>query len=83
MRGEKLQRQIRYQKRHHRKWMRRLTKHHNQPKSLGGKSDHWNLYELSAEHHAAWHKLFGLRTFEQAAQVLLRMQAIHQASGGV
>ena len=74
--GEKFQKAIRYQRRQRRKG-KRMTKHHNKAKSLGGRADEWNLYKLSEEHHAAYHKLFGLRTFDEAAQVLLRMQELH------
>ena len=56
---------------------RKLTKHHDQPRSLGGTFEHENIYMLSAEHHQAYHKLFGLRTFAQAAEVLMRMEKMH------
>jgi hypothetical protein len=54
------------------------TRHHNQAKSRGGSYAEWNIYKLSAEHHIAYNKLFGLRNFDEAAQVLLRMQEIHR-----
>ena len=55
-----------------------LTKHHDKAKSLGGTYDTWNIFKLSEEHHQAYHKLFGLRTFDQAATVLLRMKELHR-----
>ena len=78
MQGEKFQRAVRYQKRHPRKKRKMLTRHHNKARFYGGKDDQWNIYKLSAEHHSAYHKLFGLRTFDEAARVLLRMQELHK-----
>lgn len=82
MNGEKFQRITRYQKKQSkkRKHTNRLTKHHNKAKSLGGTYANWNIFMLSSEHHQAYHKLFGLMTFDQAAEVLLRMQEIHKQS---
>ena len=76
--GEKIRKQNRYQKKIGRKKRKMLTRHHNKAKSLGGGYDNWNIYKLSPEHHQAYHKLFGLRTFDEAARVLLRMQELHQ-----
>lgn len=76
MHGEHLQKHNRIQRIDRRK-KKHLTRHHDKAKSLGGTYDSWNIYKLSAEHHAAYHKLFGLRTFDQAAAVLLRMQEFH------
>jgi hypothetical protein len=56
---------------------RHFTKHHNRAVSRYGTNDQWNLYRLSAEHHQAFHKLFGNRTFAEAAEVLQRMEDIH------
>ena len=61
----------------HKKMGRRLTRHHNKPKCRGGKSDDRNIFWLTLEHHEAYHKLFGVRTFEEAADVLRRMQVLH------
>jgi hypothetical protein len=77
MEGEKLAKANRWAKKHPKK-QKRLTRHHDKAKCLGGSYDNWNIYKLSAEHHQAFHKLFGLRTFDQAAQVLLRMQELHR-----
>ena len=52
---------------------KRFTKHHVLPKARKGNGDPWNLSELTHEHHTAFHKLFGLRTYKEAAIVLLRM----------
>jgi len=65
----------RYERKRNRR--NRLTKHHNIAKSLGGRFDTWNIYLLSEDHHRAYHKLFGLRTFQQAADVLRRMEEMH------
>ncbi len=80
MQGEHLQKYNRIQRidRPRRKRKNKLTRHHDKAKSLGGTYDSWNIYKLSAEHHQAYHKLFGLRTFDEAAAVLLRMQTFHQ-----
>lgn len=81
---EKFQRQEKYQKRHRKpnRRSKRLskmhTRHHDQAKCRGGSYAEWNIYKLSAEHHRAYHLLFDLRTFSEAAQVLLRMQEIHR-----
>lgn len=75
--NEKFQRAVKYQKRHKPR-RQKLTRHHNRAKSLGGKADSWNIYQLSWEHHSAYHKLFGLRSFDEAARVLLRMQELHR-----
>ncbi len=65
-------------KKPNRKKRKMLTRHHDKAKSLGGSWDSWNIYKLSADHHAAYHKLFGLRTFAQAAEVLKRMETMHR-----
>ena len=77
MQGERIQKYNRIQRIDRRK-KKHLTRHHNHAKSLGGTYDSWNIYKLSAEHHQAYHKLFGLRTFDEAAAVLLRMQDLHR-----
>jgi hypothetical protein len=55
-----------------------LTRHHDFAKAKGGTWDEWNIYKLSAEHHSAYHKLFGLRTFAESARVLMRMEELHR-----
>lgn len=83
MNGECFQKFNRNQRKDSRRRKKRytLTRHHDKAKSLGGTYDSWNIYKLSWEHHAAYHKLFGLRTFDQADAVLLRMQEIHHQGG--
>jgi hypothetical protein len=81
--GEKLQLQLSYQKRA-KKRNRKLTRHHNVAQHFGGrgngyKGDEDYLAMLDAEHHQLFHKLFGLRTFRQAADVLLRLDQMHTA----
>jgi hypothetical protein len=68
----------RYERKRNRR--NRLTRHHNRPKSLGGTFDNWNIFLLSEEHHRAYHKLFGLRTFREAAEVLMRMESMHNGT---
>ena len=63
--------------RHQNRQSKRKTKHHNRPKSLGGSFGRENIFILTQEHHRAFHLLFGLRTFKQAA-VLLRLDAMHE-----
>jgi hypothetical protein len=54
----------------------KLTRHHNLARSRkGGDGD--NIYILASEHHEAYHKLFGTRTFAEAAEVLRRMEILH------
>jgi len=55
-----------------------LTKHHDHAKSLGGTLDFFNIFMLSEKHHQAYHSLFGLRTFAEAAEVLNRMEKMHK-----
>ena len=58
------------------KRFKRRTRHHNLPRSRkGGDGD--NIYILASEHHEAYHKLFGNRTFAEAAEVLRRMEVLH------
>ena len=55
-----------------------FTRHHNLARARNGNYSEWNIYHLTASHHEAYHKLFGNRTFEEAAKVLLRMQETHE-----
>lgn len=50
----------------------RVNKHHNLSKSRGGSRCLSNLISLDENRHAAFHLLFGTRTFKEAADVLLR-----------
>jgi len=54
-----------------------LTRHHNKAKSLGGTYAPNNIFMLTVEHHRAYHTLFGLRNFNQAIEVLRRLQEQH------
>jgi len=56
----------------------KLTRHHNKARSLGGTYAENNIFMLSTKHHQAYHALFGLRTFDEAIQVLRRLQEQHQ-----
>ena len=78
MKGERFNQYQKQIKKPNRKHKKMLTRHHDKARSLGGTWDSWNIYKLSSEHHAAYHKLFGLRTFDEAAAVLLRMKEFHQ-----
>lgn len=68
----------RYERKRNRR--NRLTKHHDLPRSRGGGFNNHNIYLLTEEHHRMWHKLFGLRTFREAAEVLMRMERMHNGT---
>jgi len=64
----------------------RRNRHHNKAKSRGGTKTPKNLFLLDESRHAAFHLLFGTRTFAEAAQVLIRaseMKRRHYNKGGV
>ena len=48
------------------------NKHHILAKSRRGKRVEGNLINLDTNRHAAFHLLFGTRTFREAARVLIR-----------
>jgi hypothetical protein len=86
--GEKFARQAKYERRHPLKFKplkpryKKLTRHHNVAQHWGGRGNGYRgsedyLSMLTAEHHALFHKLFGLRTYREAAEVLLRLDKIH------
>lgn len=50
----------------------RTNKHHVLAKKRKGKKIPKNLILLDENRHAAFHLLFGTRTFKEAAEVLLR-----------
>jgi hypothetical protein len=50
----------------------RNSKHHNLAKSRSGTATQYNLFNLDDNRHAAFHLLFGVRTFLEAAAVLIR-----------
>jgi hypothetical protein len=56
---------------------RRNTHHHNLAQCRGGKNSDQNVFILDSNHHEAYHKLFGTRTFAEAAEVLRRMEILH------
>jgi hypothetical protein len=58
----------------------KLTRHHDKARSLGGTYAPDNIFMLSVEHHRAYHRLFGLRTFAESARVLMRMEELHHDS---
>jgi hypothetical protein len=58
--------------------VRRFTRHHDRAKVRGGTFSPFNIFILTSEHHRAYHKLFGVRSFDEAARVLLRMQDLHR-----
>lgn len=60
--------------------LKRKTKHHNQAKSRGGSMAFRNIFILTEEHHRAFHLLFGNRTFKEAADVLLRLNELHECA---
>jgi len=52
---------------------KKLQRHHNKAKSLGGSKLPNNIFFLTPEHHKCYHKLFRLRTFKEASAVLKRL----------
>jgi hypothetical protein len=50
----------------------RRNRHHIKAKSRGGTMSPKNLILLDENKHAAFHLLFGLRTFREAASLLIR-----------
>ncbi len=54
------------------------SKHHLTPRSKGGSRDDDNLLLLSLEHHAAYHKLFGNASWEEAIELMVR---VHRKKG--
>ena len=59
-----------------RNWRRsgRRNRHHVLPKSRGGVMQSDNIIYLDEARHQAFHFLFGLRTFEEAALVLIKTE---------
>jgi len=55
-------------------WKRskRFVKHHITNKCRGGKTNQVNLIRLNEEREKAWHFLFGNKSFEEVAELLLR-----------
>ena len=51
---------------------KRQNRHHIVPKARGGANRLNNLIWLEKTKHAYWHKIFGLMTFKEAANLLLR-----------
>ena len=60
----------------------RKNRHHILAKKRGGTKKPENLILLDENRHAAFHLLFGKRTFREAAMVLLRTDAIKKMKGG-
>lgn len=50
----------------------KCNRHHIKAKSKGGINIPCNMIRLDERRHAAYHLLFGLRTFREAAAVLIR-----------
>jgi len=51
---------------------RRTNKHHLVPRSLGGTREESNLFTWDERRHSAYHLLFNLMTFPEAARLLMR-----------
>ena len=51
---------------------RKINRHHILARSRRGTKTARNLIRLDINRHAAFHLLFGTRTFKEAAQVLIR-----------
>jgi len=60
------------------KWERagKTNKHHIRPRHRKGKSKVENLIRLDINRHAAFHLIFGNMTFVEAANLLLRVDAM-------
>lgn len=52
----------------------RHNRHHNLPKSRGGTDEEINLFRFDENRHAAFHLLFGDKTFSEIAMILLRAE---------
>lgn len=52
------------------------NRHHIKAKSKGGHANPQNMILLDERRHAAYHLLFGLKTFDQAAELLIRTAEI-------
>jgi hypothetical protein len=53
-------------------------RHHMTPKAKGGDRHPSNLVLLSLDHHAAYHRLFGNLSWEQAIELMIR---VHRRKG--
>jgi len=51
----------------------KFNKHHLSPKSRGGQSIESNLLRMDISRHNAWHLIFHNLSFEEAAELLLRV----------
>lgn len=59
----------------HRNYLKRVgrrNRHHIKARSKGGKYTPQNLILLDERRHSAFHLLFGLKTFREAAAILIR-----------
>lgn len=56
------------------KWKRsgKIIKHHIVNRCRGGKSTPDNLLRFDSERERAWHFLFGNKSFEEVAELLLK-----------
>lgn len=52
--------------------MRKDTRHHRKPRSLGGTSEPENISHVPAKKHAAWHILFRNLPADQIAEEINR-----------
>ena len=51
---------------------KKVNKHHLLPEARGGKWSVDNILMWDTVRHAAWHLLFGIKTFPEVASLLLR-----------
>jgi len=66
----------------HRNYLRRAgrrNRHHIKARSKGGKYTPANLIMLDERRHSAFHLLFGLKTFREAAAILIRAAEMKEA----
>ena len=60
-----------------------FNRHHIQPRSRGGTMVGYNLLIMDTSRHRAYHLLFGLLNFQEAAELLLRCQEMKEKAYGV
>lgn len=74
-----LKRKIRKERKN---WQRagKNDRHHILPKCRGGSDDTNNIIRMDIRRHAAFHLLFGVMTFKEAGELLLRAHKMKENS---
>lgn len=60
-----------------------FNRHHIHPRSRGGTMAGHNLLIMDTNRHRAYHLLFGLLNFKEAAELLLRCQTMKERAYGL